>query len=739
MSIFEDIEDFDIDSLVSALTESQDEPMAPETISVPLDGETITVTKSSIAYPYAGEVLSLYEEKNQLLAAMEERRARVKQIDLDIVALKKSIEQKLQELSQERADIETSLFDERRKQRAIEGRIQVAQNQLRQALDNERKKEAFLKNALHFDEITAGLKWREFALDYQLDGAKLLATAKRAILGDKMGLGKTLTSLIACDMMQSQKILVIVPDDIVSNFVKEIDRWAPHRTCIMLGRQSKIARNMALDAMAFLDNYVVVINYSAWRKDSSLLDRLVLCRFDTVIMDEAHTIKETTTNAYKGCAKLVLSENSCPECRGYIQKVHLLDDVAFELESRRIYRPIRDYFICSGTVSPLVKPITSGEAIKAVQQQGCGWSEIRDLLQNVERDFGSKCSVQNVIPMTGTPILNKPSDLFSMLSLIDSKMFHSKDIFNRTYCVQDYAGKWIFKPGGLDRLVHELSGKYIARDRKTAGVKLPKQEVIVHSIEMDELLYPQQSKVIRDLSKHAVLILNGKTVPILYVIALITRKRQANVWPGGIEFKDEDGNVVYSVGDEVRESIKLDRICNASGEGLIPEITGYGDMTNGDRVVIFSQFKTPLAELEQRLNNVGISVVRFDGDTPSHVRDQVKIDFDRKYCDQPGYETKWQVVLCNYKTGGVGLNFTGATQMIILDEEWNAGKSDQAFNRIDRIGQTEETTVHILRLEKTIDEWMAKLIESKRDMVEGFENKADLQAELLKALQEGSA
>ena len=96
-------------------------------------------------------------------------------------------------------------------------------------------------------------------------------------------------------------------------------------------------------------------------------------------------------------------------------------------------------------------------------------------------------------------------------------------------------------------------------------------------------------------------------------------------------------------------------------------------------------------------------------------------------------------MLCNYKTGGVGLNFTGATQMIILDEEWNAGKSDQAFNRIDRIGQTEETTVHILRLEKTIDEWMAKLIESKRDMVEGFENKADLQAELLKALQEGSA
>jgi SNF2 family DNA or RNA helicase len=75
--------------------------------------------------------------------------------------------------------------------------------------------------------------------------------------------------------------------------------------------------------------------------------------------------------------------------------------------------------------------------------------------------------------------------------------------------------------------------------------------------------------------------------------------------------------------------------------------------------------------------------------------------------------------------------------MIMLDEEWNAGKRDQAYARIDRMGQTEETCVHVLRLEKTIDTWMADLIASKEDMVAGFENNVDLANSLLNSMRNG--
>jgi len=601
-----------------------------------------------------------------------------------------------------------------------------------------------LENSTRFDALTASAAWREWAFPHQLEGAKLIASATgRAILGDKMGLGKTLTVLIAARMLEQQRILIIVPDDIVGNFYAEVKHWEPSRTVMHIAKMAKRQRNALLDLCGGLDEFTVIVNYSAWRKDFALLNKLDGLHFSMVILDEAHTVKETTTNAYRGVKRIILSDNSCPECRGNIQKVHISADRKIDLINEGHYafaQRTRDAWVCVGkhTANDTVIPE------EYVKGDGCGWNEVRDQVNNVKREYGALRSVQAVVPMTGTPILNKPADLFSLLTLIWPEKFNNLHEFERIYCERNYANKWIFKPGGLKRLTNQLAGRYIARDRHSAGVILPKQTRVVHSVEMDEKMYPGQAKVIRDLTQHAMLMLQEKTMPVIAAIALITRKRQANVWPAGIKFTDADGMVVFDVGDEIRESIKLDRLLlpadrseSGDSEGLIAEFTAGGDFTNGDRVVVFSQFKQPLKELEERIANAGISVVRFDGDTSQDVRDQVRIDFDRKYCDQPGYEPKWQVVLANYRTGGVGLNFTGATQMIMLDEEWNSGKDEQAANRIDRIGQTEETTVHTIRLENSIDDWMAELIESKRQMVEGFDSNASLANDLLAAMREG--
>ena len=70
--------------------------------------------------------------------------------------------------------------------------------------------------------------------------------------------------------------------------------------------------------------------------------------------------------------------------------------------------------------------------------------------------------------------------------------------------------------------------------------------------------------------------------------------------------------------------------------------------------------------------------------------------------------------------GGVGLNLTAATQMIICDEEFNPGKRDQAYDRLHRIGQTESVTIHVIRVKNSIDDWLAGIMEQKEDMVNGF-------------------
>jgi SNF2 family DNA or RNA helicase len=98
---------------------------------------------------------------------------------------------------------------------------------------------------------------------------------------------------------------------------------------------------------------------------------------------------------------------------------------------------------------------------------------------------------------------------------------------------------------------------------------------------------------------------------------------------------------------------------------------------------------------------------------------------------------RWDVVLVNYKSGGVGLNFNAAAQAILMDYEWNAGKEDQAIGRLDRIGQVNEVNVHFIHVEKTIDVWMKALIEEKRELIAGFVSEQKMVQSLYDALREG--
>ena len=744
--------DFAIDDFFSDL--ESEVPVVPEAfqsgeITVKLDDQTHVIRKESVAYEPGTELLHVYSQFDQHVATMAEGEALLESVKAEVDKLREDYNAKLTVLMERRHEIDASLTVARAEKRRLEKEVAEAQQRLRVALESEKLRADFLENSARFDQITAGAPWREYAFPHQLEGAKLIASADgRAILADKMGLGKTLTSLIVADMLQLKKILIIVPDDIVGNFYREVKHWVPGRTAFFVGKMPKRQRNLLLDmALEDLDEFTIIVNYSAWRKDNNLIERLIGLHFDMVICDEAHTIKEVTTNAYRGVHKIVLAENSCPECRGNIQKVHISADQHDMLAHDEDYAKRsfgvshRDYWVCVGN-----HPATDGAVPEEhVRNIGCGWSQMKDVVFGVKRAPGYLRSVTSVIPMTGTPILNKPTDLYAQLSLIWPEKFNDKYMFERMYC-EKQNNRVVFKPGGLKRLTAQIAGRYIMRDRRTAGVILPKQDIVVHSIELDEKLYPKQTKVIKDLTYHAMLALEDGAVksPVLYTISLILRKRQANVYPAGIQLKDGNGLVVFNVGDEVRESVKLDRLLTPADstesgdpEGLVYDFTAGGDLTNGDRVVIFSQFKEPLKELEARIAEAGISVVRLDGDTPQDVRTQIQLDFDRKYCEQDGYEVKWQVVLCNYKTGGQGLNFTSATQMVFLDEEWNPGKEDQAAGRMDRMGQTEESTVHILRIENTIDDWMSDLIDSKRSMIEGFHSNIDLATSLLNAMRKG--
>lgn len=355
----------------------------------------------------------------------------------------------------------------------------------------------------------------------------------------------------------------------------------------------------------------------------------------------------------------------------------------------------------------------------------------RKLLQLKNSNMVNGESVVKILPMTGTFILNTPEDIWPALHLIDPTAFPDIKSFRDYYCMYDYGkGRWVFRAGGERSLLIQLGGRIVKRNMKEAGIILPPQHIHDVVLEFGDG-YKDQQRIMAQLAEFQIILDSERKTSIIEAIAQITRQRQCAVYPAGIAIKDPDtGEVMFSVGDEVTESIKID--------WTIAKIKQLRESTeefpNGERIAVFSQFKTALAEVERRLTEAGIRVVRYDGDTTKDVKMLVKRDFDRKHVEVTG-EYQFDVVLCNYKTGGVGLNFTHATQLIALDEEWNPGKANQAFARTNRIGQTQENHVWIPRLAESIDDWMDALNKQKAQIIAGFDTEIDLQKEFSNFLE----
>lgn len=587
------------------------------------------------------------------------------------------------------------------KQEAKQAQEEVERAERLTAAEDEAAKirEEATKRGIDMAYIAENYPWYTGIMDHQWDGILFGTVAKRWLLADEPGLGKTRQAIGWADMVQAKKMIVIVPVEVCDQFAGEIAELAPHREIVRLYGQNPKTRHKNLDYLLTLDEGTAVLNYELFRRDKEALAKLMEWQADTLIVDEAHNMKSTQSANFKYVKTLAFIDNKCPKCQGRLRGI-------YEKQG-------------------------SKKAAKPCPQ--CGWTKGDDLhrtfRERVDMELASK-SIKNMLLATGTPILNDPSELYPLLHLINPVLFPNQHKFNNMFTyVMPSIQRRVWLPNGAENLRKYISSSYLARKKEDAGIVLPPQNVHTIFVDLDKDEYPLQWRTVQQLTKAAQIILdNGQRMTVMDLIALTTRKRQANVWPGGITLKDREGEVIFSVGSEVQESAKMDTLL----EYLEREHKA------GRRQVVFSQFKTALAELEKRIAAKGIRVTRLDGDTPASERDEIRTNFYRAK-DQ---DVKWDVLLANYKTGGVGLNLTAATVTHILDEEWNPGKRDQAYNRTNRMGQTEEMDVYRYIIPRTIDVTMANLIHRKERMIDTFENMSksqeiDLTQELIEAIRKG--
>ena len=128
--------------------------------------------------------------------------------------------------------------------------------------------------------------------------------------------------------------------------------------------------------------------------------------------------------------------------------------------------------------------------------------------------------------------------------------------------------------------------------------------------------------------------------------------------------------------------------------------------TGGHRALIFTQMTKMLDVLEAFLNYHGYVYMRLDGSTKVETRQCLMERFNN--------DKKYFIFILSTRSGGVGINLTGADTVIFYDSDWNPTMDAQAQDRCHRIGQTRDVHIYRLVSERTIEENIIKKANQKK-------------------------
>lgn len=295
-----------------------------------------------------------------------------------------------------------------------------------------------------------------------------------------------------------------------------------------------------------------------------------------------------------------------------------------------------------------------------------------------------KLSANMRIAMTGTPIENRLSDLWSLFDFLNQGLLGSAKEFTD------------FTKGLTD------NGTGYAKLRKMI------QPFILRRLKTDKNIITDLPDKL-EMNEYASL---SKKQIVLYqkLVSQIEEKLQ------GAEGIERKGLVLSSI-------MKFKQICNHPDQYLgreeyVPESSGKFEQLRyicetiyekKEKVLIFTQFREmtePLSDyLKQIFHKEGLVL---HGGTPVKIRSQMVERFNS--------EVYIPYMVLSLKAGGVGLNLTAANHVIHFDRWWNPAVENQATDRAFRIGQTKNVMVHKFITKGTIEEKIDAVIMEKQKL-----------------------
>ncbi len=291
------------------------------------------------------------------------------------------------------------------------------------------------------------------------------------------------------------------------------------------------------------------------------------------------------------------------------------------------------------------------------------------------------------LALSGTPIENTVSDLWSQMSFLNPGLLGSFKFFQEQF-VHPIEKK--SDEEKADRLQALIKPFLLRRTKEQVASELPpKSEQIIYC----EMTDGQKQRYEEVKSEYRNTILEGLTqddtmTPQMTLLQGLMRLRQIANHP-----KLNDPAYQGSSGKMEEVLLKLENV-----------------RQRANKILIFSQFVQHLKLIRDHFDREQIKYAYLDGSTSDRASEVSKFSTDPEV----------RIFLISIKAGGVGLNLTEADYVFILDPWWNPAVEQQAIDRTHRIGQTKNVFIYKFISVDSVEEKIVALQERKAKYAESL-------------------
>lgn len=307
--------------------------------------------------------------------------------------------------------------------------------------------------------------------------------------------------------------------------------------------------------------------------------------------------------------------------------------------------------------------------------------------------------------LTGTPMMNRPMELFNLLKAIKHPLGENWYGYAKTFCgaYERKIKRWVRSPltgqmelkeikfidtsgaTNLDKLRTTLSTVYLRRTKVVLGDKLPAKVVTIIPTKLDKEHKKQYQDAWENYYTNLELRLNAD------------------------DDLDEEARADKLMNAEMAQHLvemqKLKQVASLSKIERIAEDIANA-VEQGEKVIVFTQYTATLEALKAKLKK--LKPVSLSG------ADNEKARLKAIDAFQTGDAT---VFIGNIKAAGTGINLYAASIVMFADLEWTPALHEQAESRAHRNGQKRQVNVYYYIAEDTIDEDIQAALKKKNEVI----------------------